>query len=687
MPVNDLQAKELEYAHLGLDLSKVDFNKLRDPFARYYSREQYIEVLKLIREPKNFFFTCKYILNVEPTLFQLAWLNILWEYPFPMIIANRGASKTFTTALYYCLRSTITQGSKIVITSASFRQAKMVFEYIETIWKNAPVWRDLVGGDGPKRGVDKWDIKIGKSSIIAIPLGTGEKIRGLRANYVDVEEFSSVSPEIYEIVLRGFTATSNNPVENIKNKAKIKKLQELNLWTPEMQDKILGSVKPNQILLSGTASWDFQHFAKYWKQYKQIIESKGDLEKIKEAIGSYPEKGFDWRHYCIIRIPVDLLPDGMMDETAIANAKATMDPARYNLEFGAVFAKDSNGFFPRSLIEACTCKQPITIGNDSIKFSQKIRGDFNRKYILSIDPASESDNLAITILENHSNHNRVVYCWTAVRKDLLKRFKGGEINENNFYAFIARKVRNLMKAFDIQYIALDTQGGGIAVMEALHDLKRLEPGELPIWPLRQDDPMFYPGTKDYGYDDEAGLHIIEMVNMSNAAYTVEANHGLRKDLMNKTLLFPYADAVVLECAEIYDDSKDIMADTLQECVLEIEELKEELSTITHTNTQNGRDRWDTPVVIGAAGKKIRQRKDRYSSLMMGNMLARRLFRTTTIDYSSKGIGGFATEFKGQEINGSLYSGQDEFVKWANSSLLGMGVTRQSNNNPFGYYNR
>lgn len=686
--LTDKDRHEIELSHLNLDFSQIDWDSLRDPFSKYYSTDSYMEVLKAIRDPRNFFFTCKHIFNVEPTVFQLVWLDQLWNYPFPMLIASRGASKSFTLGLYFALRATITQGSKIVIAAPTFRQSKLVFDYIETIWKNAPIWRNLAGDtSGFSHQADIYQAKIGKSTITAIPLGNGEKIRGLRANYIDVEEFNSINEEVFEVVLRGFTATSSNPVETIKTKAKLKKLKEKGLLTQQLEDQITGSIKANQIIISGTTGWDFQPFAKYWKRYHAIIKSGGDEAKLKELLGETPEKGFNYKDYCIIRIPVDLLPEGMMDAKAIANAKATSDPARYNLEYGAVFSKDSNGFFPRTLIESCVTKDPITIGNHVVQFNPRMSGDPAGRYIMGIDPASESDNFAIVILEHYPTHNRVVYTWTIRRKDAFKDYKDNKSEENNFYAFIARKVRSLMNNFNIEYIALDSQGGGLQVMEALHDIKRLQHGELPLWPLRKDDEMLYPGTKDYGYDEEQGLHIIEMVSMSNAQYVSEANHGMRKDLMNKMLLFPYADAVSLEMAAMIDLREADKADTLQNNIYEIEELKDELSTISHTTTLNGREKFDTPDTILAGGKKGKLRKDRYSALMMANALARRLFRQSTIDYSSRAIGGFTSQFRGEEVNGPLYVGPDEFVKWANQSILGQGVSKQQNNDPFGYYNR
>ena len=40
--------------------------------------------------------------------------------------------------------------------------------------------------------------------------------------------------------------------------------------------------------------------------------------------------------------------------------------------------------------------------------------------------------------------------------------------------------------------------------------------------------------------------------------------------------------------------KQRVYDTLEECVLDIEELKDELSMIQMTQTPSGRDKWDTP---------------------------------------------------------------------------------------------
>src|SRR5581483_807386 len=128
------------------------------------------------------------VFNVKLFPFQHVILKQLWSKTFPMLIGSRGMGKSFILALYAMLRALIHQGTKIVIVGAAFRQAKVVFEYVEALWANAPVLRDLCGGgkgrnnrdQGPRRDIDRCECIIGDSIIIALPLGDGKKIRGQR---------------------------------------------------------------------------------------------------------------------------------------------------------------------------------------------------------------------------------------------------------------------------------------------------------------------------------------------------------------------------------------------------------------------------------------------------------------------------------------------------------------------------
>ncbi len=167
--------EELSYLNLEWDLIR----KLREtnnhPLKKRTIRPD-IDLLRVIRDPNNFHFTCKYILNKDILPFQNLILKELWHRPFPMLIGSRGASKTFTLGIYCVLRALINQGCGIVITGAAFRQAKVVFEYIEQLWESAPVLRDLCGTDrrqGSHHDTDRYWFGIGSSVISALPIGDG----------------------------------------------------------------------------------------------------------------------------------------------------------------------------------------------------------------------------------------------------------------------------------------------------------------------------------------------------------------------------------------------------------------------------------------------------------------------------------------------------------------------------------
>ena len=230
-----------------------------------------------------------------------------------------------------------------------------------------------------------------------------------------------------------------------------------------------------------------------------------------------------------------------------------------------------------------------------------------------------------------------------------------------------------MKVFPCARIGLDAQGGGVAIEEALHDPGKLEDGESLIWPVIDIN-------KPKETDDQQGLHILELVQFARADWTAQANHGLRKDLEDKVLLFPRFDQVSLALA-LDKEGKDIMSadlmnlyDSESECILEIEELKNELTTIVMTQTSTGpnaRDRWDTPEVKLPNGKKGKLRKDRYSALIIANMLARQLSRTlepTTFEV----IGNNLDIVEKKE--GQMYKGPNWFIDGANANIYG-GIYR------------
>ena len=582
---------------------------------------------------------------------------------------------SFLMALYCTLKCMMVPGTKIVVVGAAFRQSKIIFEYMETLWRNSPILRSIFNGndDGPRRDVDRCTIRLGESWTIAVPMGDGSKIRGLRAHTIIADEFASISPDIYETVVSGFAAVSASPIQNVKEEAKKAAMLKDGLWNDELE--AVQIKKGNQAIIAGTADYSFKHFASYWKRYKAIINSRGDQHALEEIFKGEVPDSFNWRDWSIIRIPYELIPKGFMDDKQVSRAKATIHTGIYNMEYAACFTEDSDGFFRRSLIESCVSNEskPIVINGSNILFDVSVKGNPETQYVYGIDPASEKDNFTIVVLELHKDHSRIVYGWSTNRNNFKDRQKTGLVNEYDFYSFCARKIRNLMKVFPCSRIGMDAQGGGVAIEEALHDPGKLEEGEILIWPVIDTN-------KPKDTDDQQGLHVLELVQFARADWTAQANHGLRKDLEDKVLLFPRFDQVTLALA-LDRENKDIMTtdltnlyDSESECVLEIEELKNELTTIVMTQTSTGpnaRDRWDTPEIKLPNGKKGKLRKDRYSALLIANMLARQMSRNlepTTFDI----IGNNLAEVK--KTDGQMYKGPNWFTENANANIYG-GIYR------------
>jgi hypothetical protein len=1004
----------------------------------------------LLTQPDYFAFLVKYIFNVELLPFQVVILTELWKRKFPMLIATRGGSKSFLLALYALMRCIIMPNRKVIIAGAAFRQSRFVHEYMETIWKSAPILRDLCDQDsGPTRSTDMCRMTLNGSTVTSIPIGTGEKIRGYRCQDLLAEEFGSHTREIFETVLAGFGNVSASPAEVVKSRA------ARNMAIAEGIDTDLFSKNPfghtgNQIVICGTATYDFNHFAEYWKKYKSIIHSKGNTRELAKLFPDGVENGFDWKDYSIIRLPYESLPEGFMDEGNVARSKASVHSGIFQMEFSACvdgntlitttkgtkriidieigdlvlthkgrfrkvikktflyqsdkilefdaygcfqnlrittnhplyngentflaayeeskklslsrvtelsglisvdiadrthdyivkedyiyprssknllnnhitqqiinmsklgtsvkeiasslgisesciyelryakrpkraikrfisldynagllfgyyvsegsgsdsrsisfamdshedvplismikeleqsivstfntyfkiydgndntsnvficsrivydfiksvcpgvcydkimehdilfsnpefmkgyivgifngdghknkdfaiismtnldiinqlklvlsyfgiacgiykkeqtitkfkdkeylaaevfslavrglnyrkflsifypeydttapmsakiicddecavsqikkkqlipynslvynleieednsystlnatmhncFCKDSKGFFKRSMLERCVANatNEIHLPEGQVVYDALIKGRTDRRYVIGIDPASEIDNFCIVVIELHMDHRRIVHCWTTTKDSHKERVKLGLTTEDNFYSYCARRIRDLMQVFPTERIMMDSQGGGIAVSEALHETSNLAPGELPIWPVIDE-------TKEKDTDDLAGLHLIEMVNFAKAEWTSEANHGMRKDFEDRVLLFPKFDPIVLSLSAEQDSLNNKLYDTLEDCVMEIEEMKNELVLIEITQTATGRDKWDTPEIKVSGSKKGKMRKDRYSALLMANMGARNISLVEAAQYMS--YGGFA----------------------------------------------
>lgn len=612
------------------------------------------------------------------------------SYLYPSVCASKIAARKNITFEY----------AKLFLEKFGHLPDKFISKLKELVYSNA-FYDEIVSiEDAGKQQTYDMHVPNGHEYCANGFFSHNSKIRGLRATIIIADEFASISPAIYETVVGGFATTKSAPFEGVQEYYKRSAMMEDGVWS-DLQEDIYSSKLGNQSIISGTADYGFKHFAQYWKKHSAYIKNHDNIEELKKSLGdTFDEEealGLNPKSYSIIRLPYELVPKGFMDEKVILRAKATVNTSIYNMEYGAVFVDDSDGYFKRSLIESCVANEANIRGPHwapwcPASFDAVRRGTPGMGYVYGVDPASEKDNFSIVVLEVHPNHQRVVYCWTTKRSDFIDRKNAGLIDTTDFNSYCARKIRDLMKVFPLAEghpmnaaIGMDAGGGGITVMESLHDRDKIKYSEReqPIWPII--DP-----EKEGEYDLEAGLHILEMVQFSRAEWTYYANTGMRKDLEDKALLFPRFDPLSLEIAFTEDSvrveeykkkfGKELkLYDTLEDCVLEIEELKNELTSIVHTRTGTGvggRDRWDTPEVKMEGGKKGYLRKDRYCALLIANSIARSIARApVSIEYDV--IGGFTKDIVGGASDEftQMYRGPAWFTEGSSQGFVGTAVRR------------
>ena len=209
-----------DYNHAYLKIKKSDLKGCINPLTNltdYQKENLHLHVLNIMKNPKYFHWTVKTLLNIDLLPQQTAVLQNLWNHSFPMYIASRGYGKSFLLAVYCLLRTILVPDTKIVIVGAAFRQSKIIFDYMETIWKGAHLLRSVcTDKSGPRASVDKCTFTINDSWTIAVPLGQGDKIRGYRAHVIICDEFNCLGEDTLVETKQGLVRIGDQTIDHSK---------------------------------------------------------------------------------------------------------------------------------------------------------------------------------------------------------------------------------------------------------------------------------------------------------------------------------------------------------------------------------------------------------------------------------------------------------------------------------------
>ncbi len=575
--------------------------------------------------------------------FQRVMLHMMWTKKFPMVLACRGAGKTFMLAIYCLIKCLLIPGTRIVVVSGGFRQAKFVFQYIDEIIKNSPIIQEAIrkyhpGNDfGVKFATDKVYIKVGwNTDITGIPIGDGSKVRGLRATTLICDEVASIEDKVFDTAIGPFLSVQADPAEAVIVRGFIDRLKRMCV-KPDIIKMVESNQRRqgNQLVLAGTATYQFNHFFRRYEAYNIFAKSGGDRKKIKEGLqvqtgdtgAILTDDMLDlwsslYREYAIFQLPFNGMPPGFLDDAVVATHRATMDPIVFGQEYQCRFSKDTQGFFPRSIVDEASPGK-----DDPSEVHYEMYGDPNAQYVMGLDPARWNDNFGLVVLKLQGGTARCVY---------VKSWNKAKFHES------LKNIREVMRRFpNIVRIAMDKGGGGDTMMELMANATLLKEGERPIVEMDpQDDFKAIPNS----------LRILEMVNFHT--WAAPANHAMKSDIILKRLIFPKRldddlimynhsmilkgrplDTSVAEDVQIYNHINDLLygVENNQGEIItlgayrELQAMIDELCIITQSVTEKGTETFGLPRLSDQPEGMDVRRRDRYSALLLASHAARNYF--------------------------------------------------------------
>jgi hypothetical protein len=536
---------------------------------------------------KNPVEACKDILNVRLPPHQQIVLNSRWFSETEYDILSRGNGKTFINAVTAVLRAILNPGHRVGLIGPSFRQSKMIFAEIEKLYERSPYFQATCKKP-PSKTPESCYITfkaapgVNGSWIEALPIGTdGAKIRGARFYDVIVDEAAQVDPHVLDTVVRGFMATSADPMARVEYVQQ----QYERVKRGEIAESEIDTGENNKLILSSTAFYQYNHL---WTRVQEAIKiitggyKKCRRENNVEGIKKYTLKGIPLNggqipHRWMSNGELSLTaftyldpPRGFMSEKSIAQAKRDMSDYTFRMEYEAYFPPDSEGFFRREELNKCRAHR------DFLCLDNPREG---MRYAIGIDPARTSDNFAISIWEIDTDAGS------------LNLVRVMSYNSKAF-TYMHREVRNVIKRFGVEYIEMDAGGGGTTIRDLLADKVNCPIGHSIILEQNFDEHRGMIGDRILG----------PLVQFSNYNWLQSTNNDLQSSIQHGRIRIAAEGGIILPPA------LEAMEDEMEAALVEMSSI---------VLTQRGdRQHWDTP--------NDTMRKDRYSAILVGFSAARKV---------------------------------------------------------------
>jgi hypothetical protein len=367
-------------------------------------------------------------------------IKAMMNNDYVLNIWGRGSAKTFSAAVAAGLIALFNPGIQIGILSASFRQSRMCVMKLEEIINSeaGALFNQCTGRILHK--TDEWSIEIGKSKILALPLGSGEKLRGFRFQCLIIDELLLMPKKTLNEVILPFLSSVPNPTE----RREIEIADNLLISLGEIEEKDRIRWPNNKFIGLSSASYKFEYLYELYKVYEALI--MGGISDSDEPIDANVLEKFMQNDTtrAVLHLSYEAIPEWFYEQSLITQAKESMSDAQFDREFRSIFKDEGGGFYDVKIMRTRTIE-------DGQRPCLKIAGDKRKKYILSVDPnwstgKETSDDFAMCVVELDENDQTwtVVHCYAR---------HGGTLKEHISY------FHYLYTYFNIEMVWID-QGGG-----------------------------------------------------------------------------------------------------------------------------------------------------------------------------------------------------------------------------------
>lgn len=569
----NFQNNRRKYAN-SYDLTKRPKNQFKKKMMSEEFIERVIDWVTFYR--RNLHRFVEHYFKIELHLYQKFLLYLMNLTTLIVIVACRAAAKSYLIAIYACAKCVLYPGSRIVIASATKKQAKLIV--------TEKIQKELIP-NSPTLKMEIKNIKTGNedievffhngSSIVVVP--ASETSRGYRGTVMIYEEFRMIKKEIIDSVLSPFLYVRQVPY--LKN-PKYEHLQE----------------EPVEIYIS--SSWLKQHWM--WKHMKLAVAS---MYKTGESL----IVGFD---YAIT------LKHGIRTRKQLIKEKKKLGATSFAIEYeNLMLGETENAYYSfdllnknRKLKKAFYPRKNIdVIENRKNKFDiKKVDGEIR---VISVDVSmisgSENDNTSIDCIRalpsKDGYERQVVY---------IETMNGG----NTFDQAI--RIKQIFEDFDADYLVLDTHNAGISLFDELgrilYDEERDK--EYEAWTC---------------FNDSKTAERIKNKNAKEVIFAIKASaafnhemHMIMKDALEKQKIKFLVNSS--EAEDIIENKKMFQVNSVEERVffempfVQTDILINEMVNLSYEYNENSRTiRLKEPT----SG-----RKDRYVSLAYGNYFIQMLER-------------------------------------------------------------